>query len=357
MPVDLPMTFLRQDIAEALAADKADDEEAERLERADIARLAAEAEHAAVTAAEEAAAEFAAMEPPAGSDAGDLPPMRRRLLDYVAWVADLEAQHAALVAGRTAYLTAQKVPTLTKAAIDQLIKEDKSGLVSLMTEGGKAVSQHALRSRERAMLAEKLRHDQHQAETATAALVEVEAKTDQLAKQIEIVKGRRAEFIADVIQEHLMATAGADQVAQVDALRATEMTVLGGFFALQSLRGLVSDPRHQRIALPSIRMAGEQWVTATSDRDGHHVGGLVSGHSVDLPVHEQIAERRRWLAKAEALIAVDTLIERYAPGFGIPGLLRALSADCPTRASTNAYDLCGLHCPDLPGLFGAKVGR
>lgn len=54
---------------------------------------------------------------------------------------------------------------------------------------------------------------------------------------------------------------------------------------------------------------------------------------------------------------VDTLIERYAPGFGIPGLLRALSADCPTRASTNTYDLCGLHCPDLPGLFGAKVGR
>jgi len=49
--------------------------------------------------------------------------------------------------------------------------------------------------------------------------------------------------------------------------------------------------------------------------------------------------------------AVATLIERHGPAFGIPDLLRMLSADCPKRASVSAYDLCGIHCPGLPALF------
>jgi hypothetical protein len=50
---------------------------------------------------------------------------------------------------------------------------------------------------------------------------------------------------------------------------------------------------------------------------------------------------------------MDTLIARHGPGFGIPELLRLLSDDCPKRQSLSAYDLCGVHCPDLPTFFHA----
>jgi hypothetical protein len=50
---------------------------------------------------------------------------------------------------------------------------------------------------------------------------------------------------------------------------------------------------------------------------------------------------------------LGTLIARHGPGFGIPSLLRLLSDDCPKRQSLSAYDLCGVHCPDLPTLFHA----
>jgi hypothetical protein len=45
---------------------------------------------------------------------------------------------------------------------------------------------------------------------------------------------------------------------------------------------------------------------------------------------------------------LDPLIARHGPGFGIPELLRLLSDDCAKRKSLSAYDLCGIHCPDLP---------
>ena len=48
---------------------------------------------------------------------------------------------------------------------------------------------------------------------------------------------------------------------------------------------------------------------------------------------------------------LDTLIARHGADFGIPELLRLLAADCPKRKSISAYDLCGVHCPDLPALF------
>jgi hypothetical protein len=48
---------------------------------------------------------------------------------------------------------------------------------------------------------------------------------------------------------------------------------------------------------------------------------------------------------------LDTLIANHGPDFGIPALLRSLSADCPKRHSLSAYDLCGIHCPELPGFF------
>jgi hypothetical protein len=48
---------------------------------------------------------------------------------------------------------------------------------------------------------------------------------------------------------------------------------------------------------------------------------------------------------------LDALIARHGPGFGIPALLHVLSDDCPKRKSISAYDLCGVHCPDLTALF------
>ena len=50
---------------------------------------------------------------------------------------------------------------------------------------------------------------------------------------------------------------------------------------------------------------------------------------------------------------LDTLIERYGGNYGVPMLLRTLSEDCPKRQSLSAYDMCGIHCPDLPLLFQA----
>jgi hypothetical protein len=48
---------------------------------------------------------------------------------------------------------------------------------------------------------------------------------------------------------------------------------------------------------------------------------------------------------------VNALIAQHGPNFGIPMLLRLLAADCPKRKSVSAYDLCGIHCPDLSALF------
>ena len=46
--------------------------------------------------------------------------------------------------------------------------------------------------------------------------------------------------------------------------------------------------------------------------------------------------------------SLDTLIARHGDDFGIPSLLRLLSDDCPKRQSITVYDLCGVHCPELP---------
>jgi hypothetical protein len=52
---------------------------------------------------------------------------------------------------------------------------------------------------------------------------------------------------------------------------------------------------------------------------------------------------------------VDTLIARHGEGFGIPRLLRLLSKDCVKRATVSTYDLCGVHCPELPSFFLGKT--
>jgi len=49
---------------------------------------------------------------------------------------------------------------------------------------------------------------------------------------------------------------------------------------------------------------------------------------------------------------LEGLIAKHGRAFDIPELLRRLSADCPKRTSISHYDLCGIHCPGLPALFG-----
>jgi hypothetical protein len=48
---------------------------------------------------------------------------------------------------------------------------------------------------------------------------------------------------------------------------------------------------------------------------------------------------------------LETLIARHGADFGIPDLLHLLSEDCPKRKSITVYDLCGVHCPELPSFF------
>jgi hypothetical protein len=52
-----------------------------------------------------------------------------------------------------------------------------------------------------------------------------------------------------------------------------------------------------------------------------------------------------------------SLIERHGQMYTIPTLLRTLSDDCPKRKSLSAYDLCGVHCPELPALFMRQTQR
>jgi hypothetical protein len=49
--------------------------------------------------------------------------------------------------------------------------------------------------------------------------------------------------------------------------------------------------------------------------------------------------------------SLHTLIKRYSRRYSVPALLGKLSADCPKRKSMSAYNLCGLHCPELSALF------
>jgi hypothetical protein len=74
----------------------------------------------------------------------------------------------------------------------------------------------------------------------------------------------------------------------------------------------------------------------------------------------QVAQRTEVLAVAcsrcdrVGRYRLDTLIAQHGPRFGIPALLRSLSADCPKRKSVSVYDLCGVNCPDMSALFAVQ---
>jgi hypothetical protein len=72
--------------------------------------------------------------------------------------------------------------------------------------------------------------------------------------------------------------------------------------------------------------------------------GAVAAHTAVLRVACSRCDRA-------ARYRLDRLIARHGPACGIPDVLRLLSKDCVLRASVKAYDLCGVHCPELPGFF------
>jgi hypothetical protein len=128
---DVFMPFLKHDMTRAIDLDK-EDEAREIADQADAARLQALAdEQAALDTAEAAAAAFLTSEPPddVTADTDGMSPMRARLVRFVAWVASLEAEHAALAEGRANYLKAQRIPEITAAALKKLADEGKTGLV------------------------------------------------------------------------------------------------------------------------------------------------------------------------------------------------------------------------------------
>jgi hypothetical protein len=69
-------------------------------------------------------------------------------------------------------------------------------------------------------------------------------------------------------------------------------------------------------------------------------------------IRRLIALLPRWWRCATA----RTRIARHGCDFGIPPLPGELSAYCPKRKSVSVYDLCGIHCPDLPSLFRIPRG-
>jgi hypothetical protein len=54
-------------------------------------------------------------------------------------------------------------------------------------------------------------------------------------------------------------------------------------------------------------------------------------------------------------VSPKTLIARHGADFDVPALLSLLSDDCPKRKSITVYDLCGIHCPELPTFFLHKT--
>jgi hypothetical protein len=54
--------------------------------------------------------------------------------------------------------------------------------------------------------------------------------------------------------------------------------------------------------------------------------------------------------QTESVITIDRN-SQHGSGFGIPELLHLVSKDCPKRESLSAYDICGVHCPELPAYF------
>jgi hypothetical protein len=88
------------------------------------------------------------------------------------------------------------------------------------------------------------------------------------------------------------------------------------------------------------------------------LNGLCVGHLLPQPMcarKDALLRVGMFVIARRYSYSLDTLIARHGPGFGIPELLRRLSDDCPKRQSLSAYDLCGVHCPDLPHILSRLI--
>lgn len=86
----------------------------------------------------------------------------------------------------------------------------------------------------------------------------------------------------------------------------------------------------------------------TAGRSGPVAGfitlGQVAGRTAALEVACRRCERRGRYGTAR-------LVERHGAGTPMPEMRRVLAADCPRWASRSISELCGVHFPELPGLF------
>jgi hypothetical protein len=51
-------------------------------------------------------------------------------------------------------------------------------------------------------------------------------------------------------------------------------------------------------------------------------------------------------------LSTDRLVGLHGPATSIPDLRRIIAAKCPLRQSDPITDVCGLHFPELPPMFG-----
>jgi hypothetical protein len=71
----------------------------------------------------------------------------------------------------------------------------------------------------------------------------------------------------------------------------------------------------------------------------------------------QVAERLAMLEVAcgrcgrRGRYSTARLVVKHGAAMGLPDLREVLAADCPRWASAGIYDRCGVHYPELPGLF------
>jgi hypothetical protein len=52
--------------------------------------------------------------------------------------------------------------------------------------------------------------------------------------------------------------------------------------------------------------------------------------------------------------SITRLMHEYGPKMPIPTLLSLLSTDCPRRLAARMAEPCGVHLPELSGVFGTK---
>jgi hypothetical protein len=120
-------------------------------------------------------------------------------------------------------------------------------------------------------------------------------------------------------------------------------------------------PRHPLLIsngpLPGRRRRAGATTTKQETTPREREATLMSGSITlgDVAVHTAVLAVACSRCERAGRYNLDTLIGRHGEGFGIPRLLRLLSKDCAKHATVSAYDLCGVHCPELPGFFLSTI--